>query len=323
MSSNWVELLKESRGRSEYIIAINIDIRGFTQFSLSVESIDLGQYIKSIYLDILSKYFTEAIYSKPMGDGLFIIYNYEESTVKETVNMIVEKCVDLERDFNSLLKDNPMISFETPAKIGIGITRGTTCCIHNNEIRIDYSGKVLNHSARLVEKARPSGIVCDYISFFNILNEKISILFEEDKVCLRGISEKEPIQILIQKDKVKITDYDRRPIGEKKWDVVNKVYTVGFIRAIEDKWFRILLEKKPLIKDEILVKIFYSTYLDGEKVEGMREYKDYDITHSNIFLKERGPRYHVEIKFMDLIEDFDKRGIPDEEEIRVDITYPI
>jgi len=322
MSTVWTDLLEEAKGRSEYVIAINIDIRGFTPFSLSVESIDLGQYIKRLYAKILSKYFPDAVFSKPMGDGLFIIYYYEEESVKEMVNKIVQKCINLEKEFHSLLKDDPMIVFNTPSKIGIGVTRGTTCCIYNGDNIIDYSGKILNHAARLMEKARPSGVICDYISFYNILNDDLSKLFEEESACLRGVAESEPIKILVQKNKVKISEIDRRPLNEVIWEIVNKEYSVRYIKSAKE-WFSISLDKKPLNKNEIYVEIRCNTYRDGELVEGMATFEEYDITSQLIQFQQRGPNNYIKFNFILLREEFQMDSMPDEETVRFEISYPI
>jgi len=323
MAFNWLDSLQDSKGRSEYIIAINIDIRGFTPFSLSVESIDLGQYIKSIYLEICNNYFPDAVYSKPMGDGLFVIYNYEESSVKDTVNTIIEKCIELEKKFSTLIKNNPMVAFETPSYIGIGVTRGPACCIYNGEYIIDYSGKILNHAARLMEKARPSGVICDYISFYNILNESLSVKFEENEACLRGVSEKEPIKILVQKNKSVITEADKRPLNKINWEIIKKSYTVEHIKRITGQWWRLALDKRPLNKSDITVEITYPKYNQGGKVPKLENYLEYDITSQYMKYQVRGPTQSLTIDWSQMKARIEKYDISDDEEIRLDIMYPI
>lgn len=323
MTSEWVEKLGNSQGKSEYVIAINIDIRGFTPFSLSVESIDLGQYIKTIYTKILSDYFPDAKYSKPMGDGLFIIYNYQESNVKILINDLIRKCIDLESIFETLLTGDPMVAFSTPTNIGIGITRGTTCCIHNGDYIIDYSGQILNHAARLMEKARPSGIVCDYISFYNILDEDLKDIFEENLVCLRGVAESSPIKILSQKEKVVITDMDRRPIDEITWETYTKKYTIDMVTNGEHKWWNIELDKKPLNKNDLTVSVNYPSYKDGKEVPKMSDEHTWTINSSHVRYEERGPKSVVHIHVDFLRDKFSLNDIPDDLEWTLEILYSI
>ena len=48
MHREFKELLKNATGRSEFIIAVLIDIRGFTPFSKSVESAEVAMFIKKV-----------------------------------------------------------------------------------------------------------------------------------------------------------------------------------------------------------------------------------------------------------------------------------
>ena len=255
MNGEWAKNLENAFGTSERIIAVSLDIRGFTPFSISIESVDVGLYIKKIYLKMLKDYFYDATFTKPMGDGLFIVIKYYENDLKKKVNSIVDRCISLNKEFINLVKDDPMIPFKTPTKIGIGITRGSSCCIHFNDIIIDYSGKILNHAARLMEKARPSGVICDHIIFYNILEPELRELFIEEEVCIRGISEREPIKILILKDEVIISEIDRRRMDEPLWEEHNREYTCAYLKSIGTDLFKIVLEKKPLNLDDLVINI--------------------------------------------------------------------
>lgn len=73
MHKDFLKLLEKATGRDEYVIAVNLDIRGFTQFSQSVESLPVATYIKKVYLKIMKGYFKNASYYKPTGDGLIVI----------------------------------------------------------------------------------------------------------------------------------------------------------------------------------------------------------------------------------------------------------
>lgn len=66
-------LLKDAKGTSQHIIALILDIRGFSSFCQNVESTDVGVYISKFYLKIITNYFKFASFYKPTGDGLLII----------------------------------------------------------------------------------------------------------------------------------------------------------------------------------------------------------------------------------------------------------
>ncbi|MCJ7692880.1 MAG: hypothetical protein MUO22_05640 [Sedimentisphaerales bacterium] len=72
MHRNLRKLLENAEGVSEFIIAINVDIRGFSEFSLQVESPDAAMYVKRVYIRLVDDYLTGASFFKPTGDGLLL-----------------------------------------------------------------------------------------------------------------------------------------------------------------------------------------------------------------------------------------------------------
>lgn len=79
MHREFKELLKDATGMSEYVIAVNLDIRGFSSFSKKVESPDVALFIKKVYSKLLDGYFPNASFFKPTGDGLLLTIPYNES----------------------------------------------------------------------------------------------------------------------------------------------------------------------------------------------------------------------------------------------------
>ena len=322
LNTEWVELIKDAEGRSEYVMAIALDIRGFTAFCQTIDSVDVATYIKKLYVKILDEYFPNSTYSKPMGDGLFITIRYDEENLEALTNELVDNCIKLVDTFKTLLVDDSMITYDVPEKVGIGITRGSACCIATGDKIIDYSGKTLNHAARLVEKARPFGIVCDFIEFNNIIKPEIRELFEEDAVCLRGISEDEPIKILYLKDKVKINEKDRLPINEPMWHVFRKQFNYRTIKA----WVRntiFPLDKKPVSTDNLVMIFDVPRYINGEIVEGMILRINYDCNIEELTYNEKGGRPQLELQtknLKDLLEELDLHG---DDDIKLEIRYTI
>jgi hypothetical protein len=66
-----------------------------------------------------------------------------------------------------------------------------------------------------MDKARPFGVVFADRHAQQLMTPEVAILFTNDKVCIRGISEQEPMPILITRG-VEIAAYDREPIPEAR-----------------------------------------------------------------------------------------------------------
>ena len=117
MHKEFLKLLEKATGRSEDVIAINLDIRSFTPFCKTVDSLRVATYITRVYLKIIKDYFKNASYYKPTGDGLIIIIPYTRENLHEVANLAIESCLKLLQDFSSLCIDDPMINYSTPQKL--------------------------------------------------------------------------------------------------------------------------------------------------------------------------------------------------------------
>jgi len=83
------KLLDDAAGISEFIIAVNLDIRGFSTFSQRVESPDAAMFIKRVYIKLIDEYFADLSFFKPTGDGLLLIIPYNERNLQEVVRGII------------------------------------------------------------------------------------------------------------------------------------------------------------------------------------------------------------------------------------------
>jgi GTP cyclohydrolase III len=61
MHKEFLKLLENATGRSEHVIVVNLDIRGFTSFCQTVNPLDVATSIKKVYLTILNNYFKKHI----------------------------------------------------------------------------------------------------------------------------------------------------------------------------------------------------------------------------------------------------------------------
>ncbi len=207
------ELLPSAHAESCQVVATFLDIRGFSTFAAKGESFDSALYLRAVYSKILSSYFPNADFFKPTGDGLLLIHElpHEAAQVPPIVSSILARCVSLVDDFGDLTAEDYMVNFAVPQRLGVGVARGSVTRLVSNGYLLDYTGRCLNLAARLMDKARPYGVVFADPHASRLMEDEIAENFSDDRVCIRGISEDEPIQISITSG-VKITPADREPL---------------------------------------------------------------------------------------------------------------
>src|SRR5208337_2092754 len=127
MVSELRKRLENAKGTNDDIIAIILDIRGFTPFCKEEESLNVANFIKRVYIKIIDDYFPHASFYKPTGDGLLIAIPYTAETLKDAVDNTMINCLKLIENFGKLQEGDEMINFPTPDKLGIGISRGSVC----------------------------------------------------------------------------------------------------------------------------------------------------------------------------------------------------
>jgi len=210
-------------------------------------------FIKRFYIKLLDLYFPRARFAKPTGDGLLFIFGYTEKTLRSVVEEILGSCLKCLEDFPTLFRDDDMINFETPGKIGFGITRGPACCLYSGRKTIDYSGHLLNLASRLMDLARPSGIVVDGQFLLSVIPEELRKKFIQDKVYIRSISEESPREIFYLKDVVEIPVSAKYPLKEDKWVREVKLFTLRDLSKVPGTLV-IRLPRKPVSPDKIRVE---------------------------------------------------------------------
>jgi len=223
-------LLENATGKSEFVIAINIDIRGFSTFSKSVDSFEAAMFLKKVYVKLIDEYFPNASFFKPTGDGLLIVVPYTEENPKEDVTNAIKACLSVLGDFGSFCVGDPMIYFEVPERVGIGLSKGVACCLTSEGKKLDYSGKAINLASRLMDLARPSGIVFDTSLGIQLLSDELREQFSKDAVCIRGIAESQPIEIYYTKNSTHIDPSSRQPIEKAIFETYDDTKTLKQIR---------------------------------------------------------------------------------------------
>lgn len=310
------QLLGEADGISEFVIAVNVDIRGFSSFSTTVESKDTAVYLKKIYMTLIDNYFQDASYFKPTGDGLLITIPYDEKNLEEVAQNTINSCLNALYDFSSFCDNDPMVNYEVPDKIGIGIARGTVSRIANGDITLDYSGRALNLASRLMDLARPSGIVFDYSFSVQLLSEDQLELFEEEEVYIKGIAERSPITVYYTDDLTKISPLNKHALDKVNWKKYEFRRKLREIKKLD--WFKIDLDSEPWDEQEIQVEITYPAARNGRKLEGyvsVINFKDFKYV-----LEATKPV--ISINFPKLVEILEKNGVKTTWPVIVKIQYP-
>lgn len=310
------DLLGKARGVSEFVLALNIDIRDFSSFSLAVESSQTAVFLSKIYKVILSNYFPNTAFFKPTGDGLLIIIPYAENNLKEVAKDSIEKSLKLLVDFGSLCSKDPMVNFDVPRKVGIGLARGAVTRIVSKNKTLDYSGRALNLASRLMDLARPSGIVFDSNFNIDLLPEEITKLFVKESVFIKGIAQKDPIEIYYTKAYTTISAYNKNSFEENKWKIDKDKKTLREIRDLGPQ-FRYNLFSNPLDKDRIKIKVTHPLIIKGKK----RGRFSTNIDFPNFEYYSEAGKNFVRVDFAALAKRLEEKGIKDSWEIDIEIIY--
>lgn len=206
------KLLASAEGQSQKVVAVFIDVRGFS--SWNAESTEVADYLKSAYNRILTKHFDDAGFFKLTGDGMMLIYPFKDvSTLQSTVRATVAKSIALVKAFPTLTKDDRMINFPVPTRLGIGLARGSATVLKSDSKTLDYTGRPLNLAARLMDLARPFGVVFDDSFGVEELTTAVRKKFEHADVYVNGIAEESSIRVYYLPDWTTIGEHRKLPIS--------------------------------------------------------------------------------------------------------------
>lgn len=265
--------LNKADGRSEFIIAVVCDIRGFSKFSAVHESPNLAMFIKRFYIKLLEDYFTTAVFIKPTGDGLLMIFRYSEANLVQVSELVINTCMKVMKDFPDMFKDDPMINFSTPANLGFGIARGTACCIFSGKRIIDYSGQLLNLAARLNDLAHPRGIVIDGAYQESVMPENARPQFQQRSAYIRSIAEESSYGIICSNE-VDLPNHALVPLISHEPIIQKLELSVNNINNIKDV-YSINLKKPYLTIEKMQLEFFWPDMrLPGHN--NLREYKSFE-----------------------------------------------
>jgi len=268
------ELLGSAKAEGCNVVATFLDIRGFSSFSSQGQSFDAALYLRAVYQIILSEYFNDATFFKPTGDGLLLIHELptDREDVPALVSSILSRATDLVTSFGEITNDDYMINFPVPQKLGVGIARGSATRLVSDGGVLDYTGRCLNLASRLMDKARPFGVVFSDSRADQLLTSEVSVLFGDDAVCLRGISEQLAVPILVSAG-VEIEESDREPVLESRRTYGDEVtMSVSETRASSRHGF--YLRRVPHSYERVGVHVEYPLFDDAGKKKGTVSWLD-------------------------------------------------
>ncbi len=282
--------LESATGRSEFIFVVYADIRGFSSFSMRHEAPDVAMYIKRVYMRLIDDFFPFASFYKATGDGLLMTVPYQESDVQEKARATVGACFKALKAFPTICAGDSMINFPAPDKIGFGVSRGTACCLVSGRTVLDYSGHLLNLTARLMDLARPQGIVLDGVLGVEMLTSSMRSRFETDDVYIRSVAEDKTRQVFFQKGVVEFPEEAHRPIRVELWDTLDPSNWPKTVKEWKDVAPRLRINLPDRLKrpDLLKVELVHKLIRGSRVIAGKWTHKPFEhFTHVETQNKDR------------------------------------
>jgi class 3 adenylate cyclase len=282
MHKNLREFLHSAQGESQHVVVVFLDIRGFTSFARIAESTEAADFLKCAYTTMLDRYFRDAVFFKLTGDGMLVLYNYSDAaSLKRTLRKTVKISLELLEAFPTLTSTDPMVNFTVPQNLGIGLARGSATVLRSGDTVLDYSGRPLNLAARLMDMARPSGVVLDESFGYDLLDERTRRRFASTQAYIDGIAEDVPIMVHYLADRTRIPERNKFPIN--RFTRVSQAEILPYSEIRERGNFRHTLKQEPARTDDIEVHVSYSQARpDGSKHPSLRWVPTYHAKYKKV-----------------------------------------
>jgi len=219
------EDLDDAEGKTEHVIVVVADVRGFSAFSKRHDSLDVAMYIKRVYIQLIDDYFPFASFYKATGDGLLMTVRFNDRNLAKWARNTVAAALRCVAEFPNICKNDSMINFAVPENIGFGIARGPACGLVSKNEMLDYSGRILNLTSRLMDLARPSGIVLDRTLGFKLLPDKQQKRFKAERVSIRSFTGAKLRRVYVT-NSVVLSDQAKRPLISERF-IIDKAKTVA------------------------------------------------------------------------------------------------
>lgn len=254
-------LLRDASGESSFVIATNIDIRGFSSFFS--DSSQAAAYLSSAYTRVLDDYFNDVSFFKPTGDGLLLVRVVDRDSLKVATTEVVESALRLNSEFASVCAADELINFPTPSRVGIGIARGTATRIVAKKKTLDFSGYPLNLCSRLMDLARPSGVVVSDGVGLTLVPETVQQQFKDESVYIRGLADTAGMTVHVTSDVV-IPDANRKPFGAELFTETTERITFKDLKG-RAKLYLHRLSKEPSNNGSVKMEVVFPAVGTGGK----------------------------------------------------------
>lgn len=210
------ERLSSAAGSSRWVFVAVLDIRDFSRFAEERESVETAYYLRQTYISLLDDYFPEASFFKLTGDGVMFVFEHHPDEFEQTAKTVISTALRIVDEFSALSAQDPMLRFPTPTRVGIGIARGAASRLESGEYILDYAGRVLNLAARLMDLARPGGVLVAGVPIEMLPSEAAARLVI-DRIFVRSVSERDPVEVLVTRDLTTIPTRNHFPLGDIDW----------------------------------------------------------------------------------------------------------
>lgn len=254
------KLLGNAKGEPEFVIAAVLDIRGFSSFAMKVDSVQAAAYLRRAYMRIIDRYLPGSRFYKLTGDGMLVVFSCEDNVERITA-AVLKSFVGLVADFPNLCKGDPLINFDVPKMLGIGLSRGAATRLVSDGITLDYSGRPLNAASKLMDLARPSGLVLDDSYGADLIPKGMKPLFGSAEVYLEGISDGGLTRVYYTKGNTKIPA-SAMFAPEARWRHVENAMTISDWRSYSKQAYYIGLPSLARGKDDVVVSAEFTTPTD-------------------------------------------------------------
>jgi len=318
------ELLDVARGQSEFVLAVNLDIRGFSAWSQQVESSQTTLYLTKMYRTLIDTYFGSDWFFKPTGDGLLLVRAFTEDELGNVAARTASDAFEIVEAFDGFLRDEAMLNFAVPGEIGVGLARGaaTRLVAHDpnsgTDVTLDYSGRVLNLASRLMELARPRGVVIADSYGVDLLSQDLRNRLVSADGYVRGVATDDLTRIWYAPELTTIPASFSRAPDEPMWHTQTFERT---LKSIEDSPIprRVTLEREPA--DPSLIRCRMSrqnTTQTGRPVKNSLRYTDTPFEYAH----ESG-EHVVRVDTARAIEGLRKAGVKGTWPLEFRVEYPV
>jgi class 3 adenylate cyclase len=318
MYQRFRDLLKKAVGRNEWVAAINADIRSFSSV-MSGDPAQTGLYLRAVYGRILDRYFAKRSFFKPTGDGLLLVVPFQatERELGKITRSVVTDALRLHDDFADIIATDKLIKFPHPQMIGIGLSVGSVSRLMAEDLTLDYTGRALNVASRLMDLARPSGVVFDSTLDFTALTDDVRNRFKDARVYLKGVAEQDGVDVLYTYGSTQIPERYRKPLRPPA-RFEEEPLEFNRSQATQRGRFWLPLKHEPADRTGIELIVNHPRYRSGKRLAGLYSF----FTPSFEYNLHRG-RPHVAVDFAEIARKLQSAKVPTGTAARLTVAYPV